>query len=237
MERNRSKKAKAFGASGRKSVNNKQHREAESQETYLKKARPLLIPDRSLIRKDISVHRFQQSAAVSNSGFTTQMGHDQFLVVTSAAGAAVSTVDAWRIRRITFYAVPQSGSSTALGFTDTSTDGVTNMRNDPEKLYLMTARSQDGEKMTVCVGKNSSLGGWKFTSNVNIASSLFALNVVNSGTGNAQVTMDIEFETLLNLVGLPLGYGTTTLSTVVGAQGGRNVLGGAMVLIGINNLG
>ncbi len=70
------------------------------------------------------------------------------------------------------------------------------------------------------------MGCWHRTSGVNATGSLFIFNVDYGGasTGNwATVTLDIEFEYVLNVTGLPNGYTTTVASTTIGAMGGASL--------------
>lgn len=234
MERNRSKKAKAFGASRGKSVKIIK----SDPETHLVRKGSSQVPDRNFVRTVVEVRRFQQFTAVTNQGFTLANGHDQFLVVTNVAGNAVPYIDSWRIKSIDIYAIAGSdGSQTSVVFTPTgaSTD---NMNNDPEQLFNLTARSfTEPSHMRIVASSKRPLGAWHFTSNTGFASTLFQINIAtNTSATGLRVTMDITFETRKNLAGLPLGYGAVTGTTVLGAMGGRNILSG-MQLMAVNNLG
>jgi hypothetical protein len=195
-------------------------------------------PPRNFIISNREVRRFVQNAAVTNQGFTLANGHDQFLVVTQVAGNALPYVDSWRIKYIDVWAVAGSdGTATSVTLTPTGADS-SNMNNDPEQLFHITARSfTDPVHMRIKPSKFRPLGAWHFTSNTGFASTLFQMNVnVNSGASLTRVTMDITFETRKNLAGLPLGYGVVTGTTTLGTMGGRPILSG-FSLQGVNSLG
>lgn len=199
---------------------------------------PQKPPPLSLAKKEIQWRRFVQNAAVTNQAFSLANGHDQFLVVTSTLGAAVPYVDSWRIRRIRIWALSVDNASTTVTVTPVGTDLTSNMRNDRESVWVISSRSaSDPAFMEIKTSKSQPLGSWHFTSNVNFAGALFQMNVQsNTSTVNTRVTMDIEFETITNYAGLPLGYGVTTATTTLGTVGGRSILSG-MLLQGVNNLG
>lgn len=207
-------------------------------ETYSESNVTRLPPVRNFVRSEIEVRRFNQNAAVTNQGFSLQNGHDQFLVVTSALGAAVPYVDSWRIKKIDIWATAaMDGTATSVTLSPVGTDS-SNMNNDPEQLFEVVGRSPT-EPTHLCVvpSKVRPFGSWHFTSTTGFASTLFQINITNNtGANNTRVVMDITFETRKNLAGLPLGYGATTATTTLGTLGGRNILSG-MALIGVNNLG
>jgi hypothetical protein len=195
-------------------------------------------PTRNLIRTDTQVRRFVQGGAVTNQAFSLSQGHDQFLVVTGVAGQALCYVDSWRIKYIDVWAVAGSdGSATSVSLTPVGTDS-SNMNNDPEQLFQMSARSfTEPVHMRVRPSKFRPFGSWHFTNTTGVGSALFQINVVgNGGASNTRVTMDITFETRVNLAGLPLGYTTVTSTVTLGTLGARSILS-AMNVSGINNLG
>jgi hypothetical protein len=110
--------------------------------------------------------------------------------------------------------------------------------NDPEQIFSCTSRSQaQPAHMSIKPDKNRPLGSWHFTSGVNFAGALFQMLVnTNGGASTAVSTMDITFEIIDNLAGLPLGYNTTTSTFTPGVIGGRNIMGGGYALQGINSL-
>lgn len=235
MERNRNKKAKSLRAAGGK--NSVKQLINESQESRLVPG-PEFPPVRNFAKKDIQVRRFIQNAAVTNQAFTLANGHDQFLVVTNVAGNAVPYVDSWRIKRIDVWCISEANFSTNVTISAVGTDLTSNMRNDPERIWQCTSRSvSDPGHMSIVPSKNLPLGSWHFTSTTNFAGSLFQMSVGGGGgVSNFRCTMDITFETLINYVGLPLGYGVVTSTTTLGTVGGRGILSG-FILQGINNLG
>lgn len=228
MERNRSKKAKSLRAAGSKSVN---------IETHMVPS-PRSPPDINFSKRKICVRRWFQNAVVANQAFTLADGHSQFLTVTSVAGAAVPYADCWRIKSISIWAVAEGNFSTQVTISPTGTDLTSNMNNDPEGIYTLNARSStEPAHMKIVSSKFRPLGSWHFTSATNFAGTLFQVNIgVGGGTSHNRCTLDIEFEYIDNLVGLPLGYSVSTATTTVGTIGGRNILSG-FSLTGINNLG
>jgi len=91
--------------------------------------------------------------------------------------------------------------------------------------------------MCIKASVDSPLGSWHKTSTTNFAGSLFILNInQNGGTNNKVVTMDIEFEYILNLVGLPQGYTIAGAGLTAGTLGGANIMGSNMSLRDINIL-
>lgn len=229
-----SKKAKAFGASGRKPVNNN-----TPPETHLARIQNGQPKDRNFAPRREVCRRFVQSAAVVNQGFPLSGGHDQFLTVTNAGtGAAVPYVDSWRIKKIDLFAWGSSdGFPTTVTLTPVGTDLSSNMLNDPEQIFSMTARSATQAKhMRITTSPSRPFGGWHFTSNVNPTGVLFQLNIGSGAGTQRNVVMDITFEIVENLAGSPLGYGVITATTTLGTIGGRNPISG-FTLNGVNNLG
>jgi hypothetical protein len=238
MESKRSLGAKSLRAAGRKPVKNEIQREindALHHRMIVGRSEP---PPLNFVKTVVERRRWNMGGAVTNQGFSLANGHDQFLVVTSALGAAVCIADSWRIRKISVYAVAQDNLQTGVTLTPTGADNSSNMMNDPESAYHLLARSPaEPVSMHIIPSETKPLGSWHFSSNVNVAGTLFQMNVTTGGgTSDLRVTLDIEFEVRYNKVGLPLGYGVTTATTTLGAYGGRNILSG-FSLVGINNLG
>jgi hypothetical protein len=195
------------------------------------------MPDRDFVGTQRHVRRFNQLSAVTNQAFMLANGHDQFLAVTSALGAAVPYADSWRIRRLSFWlGTDANWISTALVVPTAAT--TDNMICEPEAAYQLTCRSPaEPVSMHIYPSKRTPFGAWHFTSNVSFAATLFQVNVNGGGNPtNNQLSMEVEFDVKLNLVGLPLGYGVTTATTTVGTIGGRNILSG-MQIVAVNNLG
>ena len=195
-------------------------------------------PDRNFAPRRNVVRRFQQTSAVSNQAFTLANGHDQFLTITSATGGAVPYVDSWRIKHIDVWAwASADGYPTTVTLTPVGTDLTSNMNNDPEQGFVITARSPTIAKhMKIVPSPKRPFGAWHFTSNTNFAGALFQINIGTGATNLRLVVMDIVFEVVNNEIGLPLGYGTTTATTTLGTIGARNILSG-MTVQGVNNLG
>jgi hypothetical protein len=233
MESKRSLGVKSLRAAGRKPVKNESE---DLRETHLRPC-PLIAPPQNLVKKERVWRRFAQIANVSNQAFTLSNGHDQFLVVTSTLGAAVPYVDSWRIRRIRVWVKSdQDGAPVKVSISPVGASSD-NMNNDPEAIFFCesTGPSLPG-RMEIKTCKNRPIGAWHYTSTTGFASTIFQMNVTQFNGTYRNVQMDIEFETITNLVGLPLGYGATTATTTLGTVGGRNILSGFQ-LNGINNLG
>jgi hypothetical protein len=207
MESNRNKKVKSLRATGRKSVKNEIISLLDTHMVRCEKIPPPLNMAR--IRRES--RRWIQTGAVSNQGFTLSNGHDQFLTVITVAGAAAPYVDSWRIRRIKIWCVSQDNFSTSVTLTPTGADS-SNMNNDRESIYTCTSRSV-GEPASMCIvpSRVKPLGGWHFTTVTGVASVLFQINInTNGGSSENRTTMEIDFDVIDNLAGLPLGYSTTT---------------------------
>lgn len=224
------------------SKKNRGRKPNSSREVSLEGARlvmcPAFPPDHNLAPTKRCWRRFNQSGAVVNQAFTLAMGHDQFLVVTNVTGAAVPYADCWRIRTIRVWAISEANFTTHVTISPVGADIDSNMYNDKEQIFHCSSRSQaEPGAMSIRTAPDKPWGSWHFTSTVNFAGTLFQVNIgINAGSSNNRCTMDIEFEYVENLVGLPLGYGVTTATTTLGTVGGRNILSG-FTLTGTNNLG
>jgi len=214
--------------------------EMSNEDTHIVRLRMLVPPSFNAVRKERTWRRFTNTSTLANLAFTLANGHSQFLVVTAVTGAAVPYVDSWRIRTIRLFVQGTTNASVfnqaSFSLTPTGSDNSSNNFNDPEQIFQVECLSQafPGHAL-IHVGRRSPMGGWHFTNNVNIAGTLFQYNLVTSGAPAQTVVMDIEFETVTNLVGLPLGYGVVTATTTLGTVGARPIAGFSP--IGINNLG
>lgn len=234
MKGNRNQKAKSLRAA--REITRLQNQIAETRVTNSGPPRPLAFNQSGALE---AKRRFTQNNAVVNQAFTLANGHDQFLVVTnSATGGAVPYADCWWIKKIEIWCISEANLPTSVTLTPVGADLDSNMFNDREQAFVIQSRSQaDPAYMKVIPKRSSPLGGVHFTSNVNVAGALFQMNIGGSGgASNFRCTMDITFGYVLNLVGLPLGYGVVTSTTTLGTLGARGVLSGFQP-IGINNLG
>lgn len=238
MKRNQNEKAKSLRAAGEINTVRKQIRDDETHTERCSKIPPTL----SLVRKERCVRRFVSvTATIANQAFALNNGHDQFLVVTNVLGNAVPYVDSWRLKSITVWLLGSLSASTlyqvGMTISPVAGDVSSNMFNSREEGHQCTSTSaSEYSVMKIKCGKRTPLGGWHFTSNVNPTGTLFTYNVASATPSVAQlINLDLEFETVQNLLGLPLGYGVVTASTTLGTMGGRNISGFA--LRGINNLG
>lgn len=240
MERMRSKKAKSLGATRQEVQSVK--KELRDLETHLVKVSKGGPKDLTLAPVLTVVRRFINNATtITNQAFALSNGHDQFLTVVSVTGLAVSYADSWRLKMIKIYLAGNSNAgnvyNTSFSVSPVGTDTSSNMFNDKEAIYQMQSSSVSETRcMKIKCGERTPLGSWHFTSGVNPAGNLFQYNAVSgSPTLAGNVTMDLVFDYIPNLAGLPLGYSITTGTTTVGTIGGRNI--GGFALRGINNLG
>jgi hypothetical protein len=93
--------------------------------------------------------------------------------------------------------------------------------------------------MEIIPARDTPLGSWHRTSTVNPTGPLFGLDVSYGGasSGNwATITMDIEFEFVLNVIGGPQGFLYTSAVIVPGTMGGTNLFGGGFQLLDSNVL-
>lgn len=234
MKRNPNQKAKSLRAT--REITRLKNQVAETRCEMSGPPRPLVFNQSPALT---AKRRFVQNGAVSNQAFTLANGHDQFLVVTnSATGGAVCYADCWWIKKIELWAISEGNLPTTATITPVGADLDSNMFNDREQAFVIQSRSTaDPAYMKIVPKRNSPLGGVHFSSNVNVAGTLFQCNIGTSGgSSNFRCTMDITFGYVLNLVGLPLGYGVVTATTTLGTLGARGILSGFQPS-GINNLG
>jgi len=195
-------------------------------------------PPLQLAPKLTARRRWFQNGAVVNQSFTLANGHDQFLTVTTVGGTATPYADCWRIKCIDIWAISQANLPTTVTLTPVGTDLTSNMRNDREQIFTCQSRSESiPTHLRIITSKTQPMGSWHFTSSTNSSGPLFQIGV-NSASGSSEYrcTLDITFEYIQNLAGLPLGYSVLTATTTLGTIGGRNILAG-FFLNGINNLG
>lgn len=237
MERMRSKKAKVKVPRQKLNPSLAQSGLCETHSLRSGRREP---PERNFVQRRLVVRRFRQFAAVSNQAFTLANGHDQFLTVTNAAtGNAVPYADSWRIHHIDIwaYADAATGSPTTVSLTPVGTDLTSNMNNDPEANFSLTARSPtEPSHMKIVPSTFRPIGGWHFTNNTNTSGTLFQLDIATASANLRLVVMDIVFEIAPNDIGLPLGYSVNTSTFTLGSIGARNILSG-MNITGVNNLG
>lgn len=181
--------------------------------------------------------RWGQTGQITGTAFTLADGHNQFLVATTAT-SSTCYVDTWRIRRMWVWCNNDDEKATSVSINPVGIDTSDNMFNTREFLYACQSRSQaEPGHMCIKASVDSPLGSWHKTSTVNFAGSLFILSINNNGGTNYKtVTMDIEFEYILNLVGLPQGYSIAGAGLTAGTIGGANIMGAAMSLRDINIL-
>ncbi len=180
-----------------------------------------------------------EAVAVSNYNFTLEDGHKQFLAVIGTSGLSRPIVECWRIKKISVWTINYVDNSTSAILRPLSTDIDTNNFNDREGVFICSSRSEaEPGKMSIVPARDTPLGSWHKTSTVNSSGSLFNFTIDNGGasSGNwATVTLDIEFEFVLNLVGAAAGYSTSSLTiTNQGALYGTNLASNGLLLQGIN---
>jgi len=117
----------------------------------------------------------------------------------------------------------------------------TNNFNDRESSFSCTSRGEDTPgHMSIKPAPDTPMGEWHLTSTVNSGGPVFNLNVDYGGasTGNwASVTMDLDFEFVLGLVGAPKGY-TRSLSVaaLIGAMGGTGWTSGGLLIMELQSI-
>lgn len=241
MKQQRNQKAKSLGATRQEVQSVK--KELRDQETHMLKIRKCDGPPPLRAAPVLScVRRFINNAnTLTNQVFSLANGHDQFLTVVSTLGLAVSYADSWRLKMIKVYLAGNSNlgtvTNTSFALSPVSTDLSSNMFNDKEAIYqIQSSSASETRCLKIKCGERTPLGGWHFTNGTNSAGNLFQMNAVSSSPSIGQnITMDLTFDYVPNLAGLPLGYSVTTATTTVGTIGGRNIPGFA--LRGINQLG
>jgi len=185
-----------------------------------------------------------ENVAITNLTFNLATGHRQFTCVTVASTSGVSYADCWRIRKISVWTINYIDNATTATLIPVGADTSDNSFVDREAVFECTSRSEaDPGHMSIKPALDTPLGSWHRTNNTNASGTLFILNVDYGGasSGNwATVTVDIEFDYVLNVYGAPQGYAPSTTSAVLGSLGGQNLtIGGsaALLLQGINVLG
>jgi len=215
MDRKRSKKAKV----GKPRQNSQNPIEAI----------PPLIKSNPINR---SIRRYRQAQAMAGVAYTLADGHSAFLVVTDVAGNAKCWADMWRIRWIKFWYEDLTGSGRSLQVAIQTVD-PTNMNCSPERNYAITARSTaEPGKLKIKPQKGDPLEGWKETSTVNVATTIFTCTVTEAQS----ITMDICFDFVPNIIGGPNGFTALTSTVVTGSMGATSIMGGGFNPQGINSL-
>jgi len=177
------------------------------------------------------VKRYTNNATFGGQTFTQADLYNQFLIVVATTGNCVPYVDMVRIRKIRVWSYG-TGSLTVLQPLD---GDVNNQFASPERTYSITplGTAQTGYMEIRPRGSTDPLGGWKETSNVNFAQTLFTLTTTCTA-GN--LIIDVLYEYIENCVGGPNGYAFLSSTTVLGTVGGEKWAGGAMVVVGQNAL-
>lgn len=190
---------------------------------------PPIYPNKP-IRRTV---RFVSTAAFAGQTFTQQDLYSQFLTVVAVTGNAISFADMVRIRGIKIWI--QNFVTPGAQFTIQPLSGdVNNQFASPERTYTLVSSSsaQPSFLHIKPKGKDDPLGGWKESNNVNFAQTM----LVASWTGGLGLTIDFDFDVILNTVGGPNGYAVITTTTVLGTLGGRGIFGGNMNISGSNQL-
>jgi len=194
------------------------------------------VPPRTCRRRWISSPTVQ----ISSQDFQIAFGHRQFLVVVSVAGTSVAFVDMWRIKSLTVWTTSYVDNPTTCEIRPAFQDTADNCFNDRESVFSISSRSEaEAGHMKIVPARDTPMGSWHKTSNLNPTGPLFNMNVNNGGasSGNwATTTLDMEFEYIENLVGANPGYTFTSLVTSLGTMGGCSLFGQALLLQDINVL-
>lgn len=185
-----------------------------------------------------------ENVAVTGFLFLLSSGHRCFSIVTTASTTAMPYVDCWRIRRISVWTINSDENATTAVLTPLGLDIDSNSFNDRQQAFSCSSRSDATPgKMSIKPAPDTPLGAWHLTSTVNSAGTLFSLEIDYGGasSGNwASVTLDIDFEYVLNDIGAPRGYTVATTSPTLGLMGGYDLFVGGSAcfsLQGINNIG
>jgi hypothetical protein len=178
-----------------------------------------------------------ETAAVLNN-FIIATGHYQFKIHETTT-TFTSYVEEWRIRKIWVWCTNYQDNSTTVSITPVGLDTDTNCFNDRDQVFTCSSRSEaEPGHMEITPARDTPLGSWHRTSTVNPNMALFTIAAEYGGasSGNwATITLDIEFEFMLNLVGNPLGYTGTTGATTVGLLSGSNIGASQNLLLTVIN--
>lgn len=179
------------------------------------------IPTYRVKRRFVSA----EDVAISSSQFQLRHGHNQFMVATDSS-TLLPYAEMWRIRKISVWALNYVDNATTVTIFPTGTDIDTNNFNDRERAFACSSRSEaEPGHMAIVPARDTPLGSWHKTSTVNSTGSLFVINVDYGGasSGNwATVTLDIDFELVLNTFGLPQGYTRSVTGATVGTLYGAD---------------
>jgi len=191
--------------------------------------------------------RFHSSGTVAivSLGITLGSLHRQFSVVTVASTTAVCFVDCWRIRKVSIWALNADvDKTTTVSVYPVGIDSSDNMFADREQVYVCSSRSEaEPGHMAIVPARDMPMGAWHRTTTVNTSGNLFVINVDTAAASSGHygtVTMDIEFDFVLNLFGAPQGYSPATTSATLGTMGGQNITSGgspAFIVDAVNSLG
>ncbi len=155
-----------------------------------------------------------EAIALTNAAWNLSHGHNQFCMATTTT-ALLPFVEMWRITKISIWVINYVDNGTTATLYPVGTDIDSNSYNDRERAFSCSSRSEaEPGAMAVIPSRSTPLGSWHKTSLVNSSGTLFVLNVDYGGasSGNwATVTMDIEFEIVLNTFGLSPGYSRTVV--------------------------
>jgi hypothetical protein len=178
---------------------------------------------------------------VTNMIFALAQGHRQFLISTSSLTSAVPYVDTWRIRKISVWCINDVDHTTSVTIVPAGIDIDSNMFNDREKIFSCSSKSEaEPGRMAIVPAEDSPLGSWHVTSTVNPSGSLFVMNVNYGGASSGSrstVTMDIDFETVVNVFGSPNGYSVVpNVAASNGSLGGAHLFSGGLQCFDLQNI-
>jgi hypothetical protein len=176
--------------------------------------------------------RWVSTAAFAAQTFTQSDLYNQFLVVVATSGNAVPYADMVRIVKLRAYI---QGAAGALFTLQPLNADVNNQFASPERTWAIQCQNASAPTQSLVIrptGPSDPLGGWKESSNVNFAETLFVASWQNGTTG---LTIDITFDYIENVVGGPNGYAVLTSTSTLGTVGGRSILSN-MNVIGSNQL-
>jgi hypothetical protein len=172
--------------------------------------------------------RFRCSGAISSTGFRLADGHNQFTVATTSI-LGNCYLDMWRISKIEMWTTLNSSGGT-VSILPVAVDSNLNFYNEKIKEISDSSVSVDKPAHVVFkTNKNTPVGSWHWSTTANSTGILF--NFVCP----AETIMDIQFEGVLNLTGIPNGYTRALSLATAGTLYAAAINSTTMTPVGINS--
>jgi hypothetical protein len=186
-------------------------------------ARPLGIPGSIYpppftVNKPVMVKRRFISSATVALTWTLALGHQQFLVATTAI-LANPIVDVWRVHKIEMWAPPSSATAAGIVSLEPIAAATTDNFMNDLAVILQDQTSSEDRMAHICflTDRLTPTGSWHNTSTVNSAGQLF---VTTCTTG---AVIDITFEVVYNYTLLPNGYTVAVAGATAGTLYSKSV--------------